>query len=130
MDVLQRVLYTGTPTPPRHLKITRVFDDGIELNWIRPIEPRGVIRYYIIKCTTQNGTQREFNTGSNSYYYNLKGLKRGQTYNNIRVVAVNYAGRGEESDPITRYVHEPPVKSTSELELEVLRMRSASTYQS
>ena len=128
MDVLQRVLYTGTPTPPRHLTYTRVFDDGIELNWIRPIERRGVIRYYIIKYTTQNGTQREINTGSDYNYYNLEGLERGQTYN-IRIVAVNYAGRGEESVPIS-YVHEPPVKSTSELELEVLRMRSASTYQS
>ena len=130
MEILQRVLYTGTPSPPRHLIISRVFDDGIELNWIRPIERRGVIRYYIIKYTTQNGTQQEINTGSDSSYYNLTGLERGQTYNNIRVIAVNYVGRGEESDPIPSYVHKPTVKSTSELELEVLRMRSASTYQS
>ena len=130
MEILQYVLYTGTPSPPRHLSITRVFDDGIELNWIRPIERRGVILYYIIKYTTQNGVQREFNTGSNSNSYYLKGLERGQTYNNIRVIAVNSAGRSEESDPITNYVHKPTVESTSELELEVLRMRSASTYQS
>ena len=122
MKVLQNVLYTGTPSPPRHLIITRVFDDGIELNWIVPRERKGHIPHYIIIYTTQDGTQQEFNTGSNSSYCNLSGLERGQTYN-ITVAAVNYAGRGRESQPIS-YVHNPPVESTSELELEVLRMLS------
>ena len=122
MKVLQRVLYTGTPTPPRHLTITREFDDGIELNWMVPRERKGYIRHYIVKYTTQDGTQREFNTGSNSLHYNLTGLERGQTYN-ITVAAVNYAGRGRESEPIS-YVYNPTVKNTSELELKVLRMLS------
>ena len=112
------------PSPPRHLTITRVFDDGIELNWIPPREPNGDIRHYIIKYTTQDGTQQEINTTNNINYYNLTGLERGQTYNNIRVVAVNSAGGGGGSQPITSYVNNPPVESTSELELEVLRMRS------
>ena len=121
MKVLQNVLYTGTPSPPRYLQITRVFDDGIELNWIVPRERKGYIRHYIVIYTTQDGTQQEFNTGSNSSYCNL-GLERGQTYN-ITVAAVNYAGRGRESGPLS-YVHNPKVKNTSELELEVLRMLS------
>ena len=107
------------PSPPRYLTITRVFDDGIELNWIPPREPNEDIRHYIIKYTTQNGTQQEINTTNNINYYNLTGLERGQTYN-ITVVAVNSAGGGGGSQPITSYVHNPPVERTSELELEVL----------
>ena len=112
------------PSPPRHLTRTRPFDDGIELNWIPPREPNGDIRHYIIKYTTQDGTQQEINTANNINYYNLTGLERGQTYNNITVVAVNSAGRGGGSQPITSYVHNPTVESTSELELEVLRVMS------
>ena len=111
------------PSPPRHLTITRVFDDGIELNWIPPREPNGDIRRYIIKYTTQNGTQQEINTTNNINCYNLTGLERGQIYNNITVVAVNSAGGGK-SQPITSYVHSPTVESTSELELEVSRVMS------
>ena len=117
------MLCTG-PSPPRDLTITRVLDDGIELNWIPPRKPNGDIRYYIIKYTTQDGTQQEINTTNNINYYNLTGLERGQTYNNITVVAVNSAGGGRRSQPTTSYIHTPTVENTSELELEVPRMRS------
>ena len=96
-------------------------DEGIELNWIPPRETNGDIRHYIIKYTTQNGTQQEIHTTNNINYYNLTGLERGQTYNNITVVAVNSAGGGGGSQPIS-YVHNSTVESTSELELEELRM--------
>ena len=107
------------PSPPRHLTITRVFDDGIELNWIPPREPNGDIRHYIIKYITQDGThvQQEINTTNNINYYNLTGLERGQTYNIFRVVAANSAGGGGGSQPITRYVHNSTVECTGELEL-------------
>ena len=100
-----------------------MFDDGIELNWIPPREPNGDIRHYIIKYTTQNGTQQEINTTNNTNYYNLTGLERGQTYNNIRVVAVNSAGGGGGSQPKTSYVHNSTVESTSELEDTIVRVR-------
>ena len=116
------------PSPPRHLTITRVFDDGIELNWIPPREPNGDILHYIIKYTTQDGTQQEINTANYINYYNLTGLERGQTYNNIRVVAVNSAGDGVGSQPITSHVHNPTVESTSELELEVFDNDMNSNY--
>ena len=112
------------PSCPRDLAITRVFDDGIELNWIPPREPNGDIRHYIIRYTTKNGTQQEINTTNNINYYNSTGLERGETCNNITVVAVNSAGGGGGSQPITSYVHKPPVESTSELEMEVFRRRS------
>ena len=108
------------PSPPRHLTITRVCDDGIELNWIPPREPNGDIHHYIIKYTTQDRTQNETNTTNNINYYNLTGLDRGQTYNNIRVVAVNSAGGGGGSQPISSYVHNSAMECTGELELEVL----------
>ena len=123
MPVTSHTCTTSTaPSPPRHLTRTRVFDDGIELNWIPPRKPNGDIQHYIIKYITQDGTQQKINTANNINYYNLTGLERGQTYNNIRVVAVNSAGGGGGSQPITSYVHIPTVESTSELELEVLRI--------
>ena len=117
---LMHTVYITAPSAPRHLTTTRVFDDGIELNWIPPREPNGDVRHYIIKYTTQNGTKQEINTANNINYYNLTGLERGQTYKNIRVVAVNSAGGGGGSQPITSYVHTPIVESTSELELRVM----------
>ena len=99
-----------------------MFDDGIELNWIPPREPNGDIRHYIIKYTAQDGTQQEFNTTNNTnyVYYNLTGLERGQTYNNITVtvVAVNSAGVGGGSQPITSYEYSSTVNGTSKLEHE------------
>ena len=119
-DVISSATTSTAPSPPRHLTRTRVFDDGIELNWIPPREPNGDIRHYIIKYTTQNGTQQEINTTNNINYYNLTGLERGQTYNNITVVAVNSAGGGGGSQPITCSVQNSTVECTSELKLEVL----------
>ena len=112
-DVISSATTSTAPSPPRHFTITRVFDDGIELNWIPPKEPNGDIRHYIIKYTTQDGTQQEINTTNNINYYNLTGL---ETYNNIRVVAVNSAGGGGGSQPITCSVHNSTVECTSELE--------------
>ena len=118
--VISSATSSTASSPPRHLTRTRVFHDGIELNWIPPREPNGDIRHYIIKYTTQNGTQQKINTTNNINYYNLTGLKGGQTYDNITVVAVNSAGGGGGSQHITSYVHNLTVESTSELELEVL----------
>ena len=119
-DVILNATSSTVPSPPRHLTITRVCDDGIELNWIPPREPNGDIRHYIIKYTTQNGTQQEINTTNNINYYNLTGLDRGQTYNNITVVAVNSAGGGRGSQSITCSVRNSTVECTSELEWEVM----------
>ena len=96
LTIVYILLYTA-PSPPRDLTITRAFQHGIELNWIPPRETNGDIQHYIIKYTTQDGAEQEINTTNNTNYYNLTGLKRGQTYN-IRVVAVNSAGCGRESE--------------------------------
>ena len=100
------------PSRPRRLYITRVFQDGVELNWIPPRETNGDIQHYIIKYTTQNGTEQEINTTDNTNYYNLTGLERGQTYNNITVVAVNAAGRGRVRGTKLSHIHNPRINAT------------------
>ena len=98
-------MLSTVPSPPRDLTIARVFQHGIELNWIPPRETNGDIQHNIIKYTTQDGTEQEITTTDNTNYYNLTGLERGQTYNNIRVVAVNSAGTGGGSGDIASYIH-------------------------
>ena len=116
MPIISHTCTSSTaPSPPRHLTITRVFDDGIELNWIPPREPNGDIQHYIIQYTAQDGKKQKINTTNNITYYNLTGLEKEQTYN-ITVVVVNSARRRKRSQPMTCLVHNSTVECTSELE--------------
>ena len=89
------------PSAPRYPCIIGDDTDGIELNWIPPLEPNGDV-YYLIEYNDGNGAS-SINTSSESTYYSLTGLQRGVTYN-ITVVAVNSAGRSD-TGPILNYVH-------------------------
>ena len=80
------------PSAPRHPCIIAADTDGIELNWIPPLEPNGDV-YYVIEYNDGNTTD-SVNASSESTYFNLTGLQRGVTYN-ITVVAVNSAGRND-----------------------------------
>ena len=95
------------PSPPRHLSVTRVFEDGIELNWLSPTEPNGEV-HYVIYYTPEGGTGHSIDTGSNLTHYNLTGLERNRVYTNIAVQAVNSAGRSDRSAVIAQYNHTPP----------------------
>ena len=75
---------------------TRVFQDGVELNWIPPREPNGELHYII-----QYGSNTT-NTTSNLTYYNLTGLVNGTTYY-ITVMAVNSAG--SNTSDVMEYTH-------------------------
>ena len=100
-----QLLYTLNPTdpsPPRHVTITRVFQDGVELNWLPPTEPNGEVHYVVEYKREDSGSWTSVNTTSDSTHYNLTGLHSGTNYT-IRVVAVSY-GRA----PIT------PTSSTAE----------------
>ena len=97
------VVHPTDPSPPRDLTITRVFQHGIELNWIPPRETNGDIQHYIIKYTTQDGTDQEITTTDNTNYYNLTGLERGKRYE-ISIVAVNTFA-SEPSRPSLSYGH-------------------------
>ena len=87
------------PSPPRHITITRVFQDGVELNWLPPTEPNGAVHYVVEYKREDSGNWTSVNTTSDSTHYNLTGLHSGTHYT-IRVVAVNSAGRSAIT-PIT-----------------------------
>ena len=93
------ILMQYVPTFPRKMNITKVFQDGIELNWLPPIEPNGEV-HYVIYYTPEGGTEQSIDTGSNLTHYNLTGLERNRVYTNIAVQAVNILGRSNRSGVI------------------------------
>ena len=99
------VVHPTGPSPPRDLTITRVFQHGIELNWIPPRETNGDIQHYIITYTTQDGTEQEITTTDNTNYYNLTGLDRGKRYE-ISIAAFN-SFASNSSTPKLNYSHHP-----------------------
>ena len=102
---LSALLHSITvPTAPQTVTITRVFQDGAELNWLPPTEPNGEV-HYVIYYTPEGGTEQSIDTGSNLTHYNLTGLERNRVYTNIAVQAVNIIGRSERSAVIARYNH-------------------------
>ena len=88
-------MYTLNPTdpsPPRNVTITRVFQDGVELNWLPPTEPNGEVHYVVEYKREDSGNWTSVSTASDSTHYNLTGLHSGTSYT-IRVVAVKGAGQ-------------------------------------
>ena len=103
-------VYSTDPSPPRKLSVSRVFDNGIELNWLPPTEPNGEVLHYVIDYTPEGGTKQSFTTENNLTHYNLTGLEMNSVYTNIAVQAVNSAGHGrsDRSAAIAQYNHTPP----------------------
>ena len=95
------LLLTHTvPSPPRNVTITRVFQAGVELNWLPPTEPNGEVHYVVEYKREDSGNWTSVNTASDSTHYNLTGLHSGTNYT-IRVVAVScgralITGTGED----------------------------------
>jgi hypothetical protein len=102
--VVEVIAQPQNPSPPRDLTITRVFQHGIELNWIPPKWPNGKIEHYILQYVPNGAAMEEIVIGRNFTHYNITGLKRGQTYNVISVDTVNLAGRGSRNKI---YKHNP-----------------------
>ena len=103
------------PATPRNLSVTRVLENGIELNWLPPTEPNGEVLHYVIYYTPEGGTEQNSSTGSNLTHYNLAGLERNRVYTNIAVQAVNSAERSDRSAVyvIAQYNHTPPIGECS-----------------
>ena len=128
-------VHTTEPSPPRHLSVTRIFADGIELNWLPPTEPNGEV-HYVIYYTPEGGTEQSNDTGSNLTHYNLTGLERNRVYTNIAVQAINSAGRSDRSAVTAQYNHTPPIgklhpistASTTTCNLYVSCVHICSTY--
>ena len=68
------------PTFPREVSVTRVFQEGVEMNWLPPTEPNGEVLHYVIYDTPEGGTEQNSSTGSNLTHYNLTGLERNRVY--------------------------------------------------
>ena len=86
------------PSSARSLTVTRVFQDGVELNWLPPTEPNGEVHYVIEYKREDSGSWTSVGTTSDSTHYNLTGLHSGTKYT-IRVVAANSAGRAPTTHP-------------------------------
>ena len=117
------------PTPPKEVVITRVFQDGVELNWLPPTEPNGEV-HYVIYYTPEGGTEQSMDTGSDLTHYNLTGLERNRVYTNIAVLANNSAGISGRSAIIDKYNQTPPgelctTTQTRLLYVGTLKLRSA-----
>ena len=100
------------PFPPRNVTITRVFQGGVELNWLPPTEPNGEVHYVIEYKREDSGNWTSVNTTSDSTHYNLTGLHSGTSYT-IRVVAGTY-GRAPITPTPTSSTAEPMVSITGE----------------
>ena len=105
MSIHSYILTHTDPSPPRNVTITRVFQDGVELNWLPPTEPNGEVHYVVEYKREDSGSWTSVNTASDSTHYNLTRLHSGASYI-IRVVAVSSVGRA----PITP----TPTSSTAE----------------
>ena len=100
------------PSPPRDLTVTRVFQDGIELNWIPPLNANGPAHSYIITYVTEEGTavRLEF-TSPTTQHFNLTGLERERTYYNITLFSANAVGTSQGITMVL-YYHLPIVQGT------------------
>ena len=56
------------PSPTGDVKTIRVFQDGVELNWLPPTEPNGEV-HYVIYYTPEGGTEQStYNTHAAAHY--------------------------------------------------------------
>ena len=97
------VIHAG-PSVGRRLRITKVFETGVELNWLTSRDPNGEV-HYVIYYTPEGGREQSIDTESNLTHYNLTGLERNRVYTNIAVQAVNAAGESGRSVAIAQYTH-------------------------
>ena len=90
----------SVPSPPRLLSITRDIEHGVELNWLPPVNPNGVITSYEIEYTTNSNfttISGTVLTQNSLTHYNWTGPEFPTYY--MRVRAVNSAD--SDVDPIS-----------------------------
>ena len=84
----------SAPTAPRLLTIVRSTSTSVDLNWIPPRHPNGVIHYEIECSTSENFVQSTtINTASNNTYHTVSDVPEFPRHY-FRVVTVNSAGTG------------------------------------
>ena len=89
--------FPPAPTAPRHLTVVGSMSTSVDLNWIPPPHPNGVI-HYVIECSrSENFVEKTtINTGSNNTYYTVNGVSEFSRYY-FRVLSVNTGGVGRSS---------------------------------
>ena len=90
--------FPPAPTAPRHLTVVRNTSTSVDLNWIPPLHPNGVIHYEIEYGKSENFLPNKtiINTGSDNTYYTVNGVSELSRYY-FRVLSVNTAGVGRPS---------------------------------
>ena len=92
----------SVPSPPRLLRITRNIENGVELNWLPPVNPNGVITSYEIEYTTNiifttiSGTVLIQNSLT---HYNWTGPEFPTYYMRVRAVNSANTDTGTMSEP-------------------------------
>ena len=90
--------FPPAPTAPRHLTVVGKTSTSVDLNWIHPLHPNGVIHYEIEFSKSENflPSKITINTGSNNTYYTVNGVSEVSRYY-FRVLSVNTDGVGRSS---------------------------------
>ena len=89
--------FPPAPTAPRHLTVVGNTSTSVDLNWIPPLHPNGVIHYKIEFSTSENFVENTtINTGSDNTYYTVNGVSQFSRYY-FRVLSVNTGGVGRSS---------------------------------
>ena len=92
----------SVPSEARELQILSVINgstSGVLLNWLPSVNPNGRVTYFVQYSTDQgfsDGSITEVNTGVDTTYYILRGLRQGVRYY-FRVRASNSAGSAQSN---------------------------------
>ena len=90
-------IFASVPTAPRLLTVARNTSTSVDLNWIPPRRPNGVIHYEIEYSTSGSFVESTtINTRINSTYHKVPDVREFPRHY-FRVVAVNSAGVGKSA---------------------------------
>ncbi|KAK7089523.1 hypothetical protein V1264_024372 [Littorina saxatilis] len=94
----------AAPSTPTHLKVVRTTSTSVTIAWNRPDSPNGNITLYRVMYWPRNNTGtavgQQWQSNARYVEFTVTQLKPFSTYQ-IQVLAVNDAGTGEASQPLT-----------------------------
>ena len=93
--LLYITVHASAPTAPRFLTVVRSTSTSVDLNWIPPCHPNGVIHYEIQYSTNESFVESTTMNATNTYRVVSGVLEFPRYY--FRVVAVNSAGVGRSA---------------------------------
>ena len=88
-ELLLCIINPIEPSPPRNATITRVFQGGVELNWLPPTGPNGEV-HYIVGYKREDSRWTSVNATRVIRHSLKKVLKAAETFEpNVSLVSVN-----------------------------------------